>query len=172
MAADQDSLSHRPAPQALDLEASTAGLRAVALLEAVKGSAVLLLGLGLLALLHKDVEQFAEDLLVHLHISTEHRIGHVVLNAASKMTDARLWGIAAGAAMYAVVRFVEAYGLWHRRVWAEWFAMLSGALYLPWELVKLVEHPSWLHWALILINLTIVLYMLKIRIGAISSARV
>jgi uncharacterized membrane protein (DUF2068 family) len=79
------------------------------------------------------------------------------------MTDAGLWGIAAAAMAYAAVRFTEAWGLWHRRVWAEWFALLSGALYLPWEIVKLVEHPNRLHAAVFLGNLAILAYMACVR---------
>ena len=83
------------------------------------------------------------------------------------MTDARLWGFAAGALAYSIVRWVEAWGLWNRRVWAEWFALLSGALYLPLEFAKLVERPSALHIAVISVNLAILLYMARIRWRAV-----
>jgi uncharacterized membrane protein (DUF2068 family) len=161
---------HRPPPEAVDERASTAGLRAVATFEAIKGGAVLLLGLGLLALLHKDVEAAAEQLLVHLHINPDRRLSHALLNAASRVTDARLWGIAGGAVAYASVRFTEAWGLWHRRVWAEWFALLSGTLYLPWEIVKLVERANLLHITLFAGNLVVILYMLRIRLQACRPA--
>jgi uncharacterized membrane protein (DUF2068 family) len=64
------------------------------------------------------------------------------------------------------VRFTEAWGLWNRRVWAEWFALLSGALYLPWEIFKLVELPNWWHVGVFLLNIAILLYILNIRIAA------
>jgi len=150
----------------MDDRSSAAGLRAVAVYEALKGVIVLALATGLLALLHKDVESFAENLLVHLHINLDRRIAQVVLNAASKMTDTRLWGLAIGAMAYSAVRFTEAWGLWHRRVWAEWFALLSGALYLPLEIVKLTEHRNAVHAAVFLGNLALVLYMLYIRVEA------
>ncbi len=156
----------KPPPQAVDERSSTAGLRAVATFEAVKGTVVLLLGLGLLALLHKDIESAAEGLLVHLHINPDRRLSHALLNAASHVTDARLWGIAGGAVAYAAVRFTESWGLWHRRVWAEWFALLSGALYLPFEIAKLVEKPNPLHAIVFLGNVVIVLYMMHVRFEA------
>lgn len=61
----------RPHPQAVDERASVGGLRALATFEAVKGVIVLLLGLGILGLLHKDVEAAAESLLLHLHINPD-----------------------------------------------------------------------------------------------------
>jgi uncharacterized membrane protein (DUF2068 family) len=156
----------RPPPEAVDLRSNETGLRAIATFEAIKGLLAILLGLGLLTLLHKDVEQVAESLLLHLHIGEERRISHSLLRLAEHTTDARLWAIAGGALAYASVRFAEAYGLWHRRVWAEWFALLSGTLYLPLEIYKLVEHSSFVHWVVLLGNVAIVLYMGFVRLRA------
>ena len=150
----------------IDERTSPAGLRAVATFEAIKGTAVLMLGIGLLGFIHKDIEATVESLLVHLHINPDFRVSQALLNAASRMTDGRLWAFAGGAVAYTAVRYVEAWGLWHRRVWAEWFALLSGTLYIPWEIVKVIEKPSWLHVTLFLGNVAIVLYMLYIRIDA------
>lgn len=153
--------------QAVDQRSSAAGLRTVAGIEALKGIIVLLLGLALLGLVHKDAEDVAERLLEHLHVNPDRRLAQALLRTASRVTDARLWGIAGAAVVYAGVRFTEAWGLWNRRVWAEWFALLSGALYLPWEVVKVVERPNWEHFGIIAANVGILLYMLQIRIRAL-----
>jgi uncharacterized membrane protein (DUF2068 family) len=63
---------------------------------------------------------------------------------------------------YAVVRWIEAYGLWRARRWAEWFAVLSGAIYVPAELYGLVHHVSPLKVLLLILNVGIVAYMLYI----------
>jgi uncharacterized membrane protein (DUF2068 family) len=153
-------------PQALDQEASKAGLRTVATIEALKGIIVLLLGLALLGLVHKDAEDVAENFLEHLHINPDRRLAQALLHSASRLTDSRLWAIAGAAVIYAAVRFTEAWGLWNRRVWAEWFALLSGALYLPLEILKVVERPNWAHLGILAANLCILLYMVQIRIRA------
>lgn len=162
-------MHHQP-PQAVDEKTSAAGLRAIAIFEAVKGTGVILLALGLLTLLHRDVEDAVESLLVHLHLNTDHRVARVILKAASGVTDARIWGIAGAALAYSTVRFVEAWGLWHKRVWAEWFALLSGGLYLPWEIMKVAEQPNFFHVGLLAGNLVIVLYMLYVRVRAFNRA--
>jgi uncharacterized membrane protein (DUF2068 family) len=153
-------------PQAVDQQASKAGLRTVAAIEALKGIIVLILGLALLGLLHKDAEDVAERFLEHLHINPDRRLAQALLNSASHVTDARLWTIAAAAVIYAAVRFTEGWGLWNRRVWAEWFALLSGALYLPWEVLKVAERPNWEHLGILGANVCILLYMIEIRIRA------
>ena len=160
--------STQSAPPAVDQRASTAGLRAVASFEALKGGIVLLLGFTLLAL-HSHAEDFAGRLLFHLHIDPDRRMAHALMNAATKVTDARLWTIAAATLSYCAVRFIEAWGLWNRRVWAEWFALLSGAMYLPWEILKITERPDWERIGVLCVNVLIILYMLEIRIRGCST---
>jgi uncharacterized membrane protein (DUF2068 family) len=134
------------------------GIRTIAVFEALKGAIVLLAAFGLLSLLHRDVASVAETLLGRLHVHPEYRLFGVIVQAASKVTDARLWMLAAAAISYSCVRFVEAYGLWKQRVWAQWFALLSGLLYLPWELLAWIERPTALRAAIIVVNAVIVGY--------------
>ena len=156
------------APDAVDERSSAAGLRAVASFEALKGTVVLVLGITLL-IVHKHAWDLMERLLFHLHINLDRRLGSMLMNAATKVTDMRLLTILAAIITYCTVRFVEAWGLWNRRVWAEWFALLSGAMYLPWELLKIAERPDWERIGVLLVNAVIVLYMLEIRIRACGS---
>lgn len=158
---DERAVEHHD--RTLDEHSSRAGLRAVASLEAFKGVLVIVLGIFLL-IYHSRADDVTEDLLDHLHIDTDARFGHMLMNAATKLSDAHLWTIAAIALAYSSVRFVEAWGLWNRRVWAEWFALLSGTLYLPFELAKVVERVTWDRVAVLGINVLIVLYMAYIRI--------
>ena len=152
---------------------TTVALRTVAVFEAAKGLIVLLLGLGALRFIHKDLDDVAEQIIRFLHASPGGRLSNLFVAAASRANDKSLWAIAAAAMVYAIVRFAEAYGLWYARDWAEWFALLSGAMYLPWEVLSILRHPHPIKWAVLLINLAIVLYMLVLRIqaGARSVAR-
>lgn len=155
----------RPPPQAVDTRHSF-GLHAVAIFELTKGILVLFVELGLLTLIHKDAAAVAENLVRVLHLNPERRVSHAIMDAAYRMTDAKLWALASGAAAYSTVRFVEAYGLWHCRVWAEWFALLSGMLYLPWELYEIIDRPTPIRFGILIGNLIIVVYMLVIRLQA------
>jgi uncharacterized membrane protein (DUF2068 family) len=161
----------RKLPQALSAKmhahiSQLQALRAVAIFELAKGLVVLLLGFGVVSLVHRDAWDAAENLLRWLHVSPEHHYAQVFLNLADNVTDAKLWAVAAGAAAYSVIRFIEAYGLWHARAWAEWFALIAGALYLPFEVYELVRRPNALHAGVLAANLAIVLYMLFLRLSA------
>ena len=43
-----------------------------------------------------------------------------------------------------VLRFIEAYGLWYIRPWAEWMAIASGSIYIPFEVADLLRKPDWI----------------------------
>ena len=144
----------------------TLALRAVAFFEAAKGLIVLVVGLGLLRLVHKNLEGFAEQLIRFLHVTPGGRLSNLFVTAVGRTTDRNLWVIAGAAAVYAVVRFAEAYGLWYEREWAEWFALLSGSMYLPWEVYSLLRHPVLIKWVVLTINVAIVSYMLVLRVQA------
>jgi uncharacterized membrane protein (DUF2068 family) len=141
----------------------TAALRSIAVLEAVKGIVVLLVAFGLLRYLHRDVGDAAENLVRHLHVNPAHHLTRAFLEAADKVADRKLIAIVIGAFAYTTVRFVESYGLWHKLAWAEWFALLSGGLYLPWEIYELAEKATPVRASLFGINVAVILYMVYIR---------
>ncbi|HMF74274.1 MAG TPA: DUF2127 domain-containing protein [Bryobacteraceae bacterium] len=156
------------APPAVDQGSSATGLRAVAILEASKGLLVVAAAIVLIALRGR-IEDYTEDLLYHLHVDFDHRFAHILLDAASKLTGAPKVTLALASSGYAAIRFVEAWGLWRRRVWAEWFALVSGTLYLPWEIAKVAERATWFHIGILAVNVVIILYMLEIRVRAMRS---
>lgn len=143
--------------------AIAAGIRAVALFEAAKGAVVIMAGLGFLALIHHDVQALAEEVVRHLHFNPAKRFPRIFLDAAAAATDARLWTLALTAAAYASVRFVEAYGLWRQRVWAEWFGILTGSIYLPVELYELTVSVTPVKLAILATNLFIVGWLSWVR---------
>ncbi len=137
-------------------------LQAVAMFEFLKGSFVVVMGLCALALVHKDVWLYAESLLALLHISTDRRSAQLFLDFADNVTDARLWAAARIAFAYAALRFTEAYGLWKARHWAEWVALVSGALLLPLEIRELMRGITLVRSAMLIGNLAVVIYMLYV----------
>ena len=135
------------------------GVRAVALVEAAKAVIVLLAGFGILTLIHRDVHAFAAQLVERLHLNPSNKYPRIFVDAADQLNDARLWLLAALAMTYAMLRAVEAYGLWRGRAWAEWIALLTGAMYLPAELYELTRGVTWIKAAAIVINIGVVVYM-------------
>src|SRR5580658_10623851 len=139
-------------------------LRVVASFELAKGMIVLLAACGVLLLIRReDPWDIADSLLKLLHISPDHHFAQVFLDWADSLTAARIWTVAGAGAAYSVLRFVEAYGLWKARAWAEWIALISGAIYLPFEVVELIRRLTLFHLSLLIVNLAVVLYMVYLR---------
>jgi len=150
-----------------------AGLRTVAFVEALKGVLALLGAYIFIRLIRRDVDfgEAAEHVLFFFHISPKHRISQQFMNAADKVSSTSIAMIAGIAIAYAALRFLEGYGLWRQRVWAEWLAIISGCIYLPFELYKLIRHPNELHWVILGINILVVLYIAWVRWDEIMAAR-
>jgi uncharacterized membrane protein (DUF2068 family) len=79
--------------------------------------------------------------------------------------------IGAIAITYAILRFAEGYGLWRQRAWGEWLAIVSGCVYLPFEIYKVIRRSNQLHWAVLGINILVVLYIAWVRWDEIAAAR-
>ena len=154
----------KPRPRRRKLDAETEVIRAIATFELAKGLVVLLAGFGALSLVHRDVWDVAVSLLRLLHIKHRYHYADVFLRVAQDITDRELILVAVVAALYSTIRFVEAYGLWKKRGWAEWFAAASGALYLPFEINELFRRVHIFGVALLVANLAIVIYMLYLRL--------
>lgn len=153
---------HAPSPTPDSHRRQRGVLKAVATFEFSKGIFVALMGFCALALVHKDVWRYADNLLSFFHINPDHRFAQIFLDYADNVTDARLWAAARIAFAYSALRFTEAYGLWRCRTWAEWVAMVSGTLLMPLEVRELLRGVTALRSAVFIGNLAIVLYMLYI----------
>ena len=136
-----------------------AGIRAVAVYEGVKGVLVLAVASGL-TLVHKDLHDIAMRLVEHAHLDPAAKYPSIFLTAAAHLQDTRLLLLASAAFAYVAIHLVEAYGLWHRRAWAEVLAASSAGIYLPFEVYELVQKTTALRATLLVANTAVVILML------------
>ena len=135
------------------------GLRLVATFEAIKGALVLAAAFGLLSVIHQDLRTIAAELIGHFYLSPASHAARLFLDAAEKFDDIRVQWLAALAFCYTALRFVEAYGLWHGRRWAEWIAATGSAIYLPLEIMELARGITWLRFGTFAVNAALCIYM-------------
>jgi len=57
------------------------------------------------------------------------------------------------------------------RAWAEWLALISGTIYLPFEIYEIARRPDAIRIAIFLINVVVVLYMAYLRLDARGRVR-
>jgi len=99
------------------------------------------------------------ELVGRLHLNAGKSYPNVFIRILEDTSNAQLWAIAGLVVVYALIRFVEAYGLWRARRWAAWLAAVSGALYVPFELYELSGGFSWIKLAALAANLAVVAFM-------------
>jgi uncharacterized membrane protein (DUF2068 family) len=137
----------------------TAALRAIAIFESGKGFVVLAVGFGLLFFLDQNLETSVVDVLRHMRLDPASRVPHMLVALAHRTVGFDFRIVAGLSALYASIRFSEAYGLWFDKAWGEWIGALSGGIYLPFEASEAFLRPTWMHSTLLLGNLCIVLFL-------------
>jgi uncharacterized membrane protein (DUF2068 family) len=140
-------------------KSSAAGLKTIAIFEALKGVIVLLAAAGVISLVHKDAQAFVDEIVRQFHLNPASRYPRIFLDVIASLSNFRLWLLAAGASLYATLRFTEAYGLWHERAWGEWVGVISGSLYLPIEIYELMLGVTPIRLILLATNLLIVAFL-------------
>ncbi len=140
------------------------GLRTIAVFEASKGLAVIGLCALLLSLLHQDLNSVVDRVTEVLRLNPESRFADWLYDLAGRTTGRGIWTAASVMLTYSTIRFVEAYGLWNQRHWAEWVAVISGALFVPFEVYALIAHPEWKMLALLVGNVMLVAYVTSILV--------
>jgi uncharacterized membrane protein (DUF2068 family) len=137
----------------------TRAVRIIAFVEAAKGVLVLLAASGILAFIHADWNELAARLVRLSHLNPASKYPHIFLDAVSHLQQPRLLWLAAGAAAYSALRFVEAYGLFRERAWAEWLAAVASGIFIPAEVAEVLHRPSILSVGVLVVNVAIVAVM-------------
>ncbi len=142
-------IDHKPHP----------GLRAIALFKASKSISALLGALWLSRVVGQDVHAMAVSAAAHLHMDPDWSVTRYLVTRAGYITDSNIWFVIWTLGFYALVHGAEAYGLWHELVWAEWFTLSSGAIYIPIELHSMIQRVTWINISALLISFAITGYV-------------
>jgi uncharacterized membrane protein (DUF2068 family) len=137
-------------------------LRSIALFEIAKGILALAAAFGLLSLRNTDLLAATDAFLFRHGIDPDTPYRRLFIESVAKAAKLPIGQVVGFALAYAVVRFAEGFGLWFAKHWAEWFAVISAALYLPLEFRHLARRPSLLTAIIILLNLAIIWYLIHL----------
>ena len=135
------------------------GLKAIALVDGVKGVLALLLALSVNVIAKQDLHQFAAQIMYNWPISPNNYYVNLLINFVEKVTQQNHLLVIILCLMYSCFRFVIAYGLWHKLRWTEWFAFISGSFYIPFELYAIYQNPNHINLLVLLFNLLVVAYL-------------
>ena len=131
----------------------------IGIFKLLKGTACLILGFGLLRLLHRDVAAVAIHYLEALRIDPDNRYIHSALLKTFRVTPKQLKELSAGSFVYAGLFLTEGIGLVRRKHWAEYLAVISTALFLPLEAYEIYRRLTWIRVVLFAVNILTVWYL-------------
>lgn len=138
-----------------------AGLAVIAVFKAVKGLLLLLVGLGLLRLVHAEIATLFSLLIEALHLHADSRLIHALVLKVDALQPHSVLVAGIVSVGYAGMLLVEGIGLWLELSWAAYLTVLSTSLLLPFEFYEVIEQVSFLRIGVLLVNLAIVLYLIS-----------
>lgn len=143
------------------MAATLTGVRWIAVLEAVKGLLATATGLWLLSLFQYTPRMLAKQLVERLHLNPSSHYPDLFVANVSTLSDRSITLLGMAALLYAGLRFIEAMGLWQDRAWAKWFAAVTGAIYIPFEIYELLQGYNGFVIGALAINVLVVVYLAR-----------
>ena len=125
----------------------------------LKGLLFVLLGIGALKLLHRDIVDLLTRWVIDMHFDPESKFVNLLLDKAAMIDAHRLKQISIAIFCYAGLDFIEGTGLVLEKTWAEYFTLILTASFLPWEFYEILRHPTWVKVVLTLVNVLVVAYL-------------
>jgi uncharacterized membrane protein (DUF2068 family) len=137
------------------------GLAVIALFKVVKGLLLLLVGLGLLQLMHAEIATLFSLLIEALHLNADSRIIHALVLKVDALQPHSVLVAGLVSLGYAGLLLLEGLGLWLERSWAAYLTVISTSLLLPFELYEVIDRVSMLRVGVLMLNVVIVLYLVS-----------
>ena len=137
------------------------GLAVIAVFKAVKGLLLLLLGFGLLKLVHAEIATLFSLLIEALHLNADSRLVHALVLKVDALQPHSVWLAGLVSLSYAGLLLAEGIGLWLEYTWAAYLTVVSTSLLIPFELYEIFEQVSILRVGVLILNVIIVLYLIR-----------
>jgi uncharacterized membrane protein (DUF2068 family) len=132
----------------------------IALFKLTKGVLLLIVGIGALKLLHRDVAETVAHWVDILRVDPDNRYIHRLLAHVLAVTPGQLRAASAGTFIYAGLLLTEGIGLLLRKRWAEYFTIITTAGLIPLEVYELIHRLTIAKIVILAINIAIVVYLI------------
>jgi uncharacterized membrane protein (DUF2068 family) len=135
------------------------GLVAIGCFKLLKATALAVVGLGLLSLVHRDVGAVVETWVESLRIDPGNHLFHGFLEKVTGIPSGKLAELGVGTLFYAAVFATEGVGLLFAKQWAEYLTLGVTISFLPLEIYEIARHGSVMKALVVALNVAVVLYL-------------
>ena len=129
------------------------GLRAIAIIEAIKGLLALSAASGLELIGAIPLKRWLGELITRFQLEPNHGAVAWLVDAINPHS---VHLAAAVVSIYGVLHLIEAWGLWRDKAWASLLGCIAAAIYLPFQITELVRQPGWATATVLSINVLVV----------------
>src|SRR5437763_10316947 len=135
-------------------------LRLIGAFKLFKAALLLLVGIGALRLLHRDLTDVADEWVRRLHLDPGSHALNAVLSRVLLMDARKLRFLGVVTFIYAALYATEGVGLLMARRWAEYLTVITTALLIPLEIYELVRRFTVVRVLVFMVNVAIVVYLI------------
>jgi uncharacterized membrane protein (DUF2068 family) len=139
---------------------SPRGLRIIAAVKLFKGAMLLGLGLGLFALVNRDVADMAQNLTEKFNIDPENHYVRLCLENMANIQPDTLRHFGLLSLVYSAILLTEGTGLWLNVRWAKYLVILSTGAFVPEEIYFCMHKFNWIKLGVLALNLGILIYII------------
>lgn len=145
------------------ITSSEIGLRGIIAIKAFYGILFFVIGLGVFALINKDISDLAEQAATSLGIDPENAYLLALLEWLTGVSPKQIVAVGFGTILYSVLYLTMAWGLHLRQAWAEWLTIVATGLFIPIEISEVVRSLRMTYVVVLIVNASIVWYLLRRR---------
>jgi uncharacterized membrane protein (DUF2068 family) len=143
------------------MKSSHSGLiRLIAVFKLFKAASLIVVGFGILRLIHKDVGAQLEHWVAMLGFDPGSRIISHAIEKATNVSPHKIREFGIVSFIYAGLFLTEGIGLWLMKRWAEWFTVIITSSLVPIEIYEIFHHPTAIKILVLVINIAVVAYLL------------
>jgi len=135
------------------------GLQIIAVTKLLSAALLAAVGFGIIRLMGGDASQSLEVFIRHLHLDPDNAKITELIAKVSGISRRHLIAIDAGTFLYALLYVVEGIGLLLGKHWAEYLTIFATGSLVPFEVYEVVHKLTFLHVAVFLGNVAIVIYL-------------
>ncbi|WP_348260889.1 DUF2127 domain-containing protein [Telmatobacter sp. DSM 110680] len=134
-------------------------IRLIAVFKLFKAASLIVVGFGILRLIHKDVGEQLEHWVAMCGFDPGSRLISHAIEKAAHLSPHKFREFSIVSFIYAGLFLTEGIGLWLMKRWAEWFTVIITSSLVPVEIYEIVHHPTAIKMLVLVINIAVVAYL-------------
>jgi uncharacterized membrane protein (DUF2068 family) len=156
----------------LTTHANERALRAIAVYKFIKCTGLILVACVAFGFRNEPFVDGVARIVEHLPIQTGRHVLQHWMDQLAGMTPGHFVIAGIIACFYAALFFVEGFGLWTGRRWAEYLTTIATASLIPFEVYELMRRVTWVKGVVLIGNIAIVIYLIYLlRRGQFDRAK-